>query len=189
MPSGVAGHKFSSVNTLTRFMVYICSGLVSGFICGLGQYILPENQIIIQTYPAVVLGIFLFLCGYYVLRISITNPLLSCINLVFFCIIGWRASIDIGYELGGPLPFLTAGLIGAFFVAIGWLLSWNIRSNIIKFILIVTGSGAIGGLVFQTIDYFNNLNETIWTFTLFIEWQIILMTGIAFAHHKLKISL
>lgn len=169
-------------------MVCTGSGLLSGFISGLGQYFLPEHQIIVQTYPALVLGIFLFLCGYYVLRISVTNPLLSFFNLVFFCIIGWRSSIDIGYELGGPVPFLTAGIFGAFFVATGWLLSWNIRSGILKFIIIVTASGAIGGLVFQAIDYFVELNDEIWTFTLFIEWQIILMAGIALGHHYIKKS-
>lgn len=177
------------LNTCNRFIAGTVTGLISGFISGLGQYFLPENQIIVQTYPAIILGIFLFLYGYYVLRISITNSLLSCINLVFFCIIGWRASVDIGYELGGPVPFLTAGLIGAFFVAAGWLLSWNIRSAILKFILVVTAFGAIGGLVFQIIDYFIKLNDELWAFTLFIEWQIILMAGIEFAYLKLKISL
>lgn len=169
-------------------MLCACTGLVSGFINGLGQYYLPENQVIIQTYPALVLGAFLFLCGYYILQISVSNPLLSCINLVFFSIIGWRASIDIGYELGGPVPFLTAGIAGSFFVALGWLLSWNIRSSIMKFILIIMVSGAIGGLVFQLTDNFFNLNDEIWTFTLFIEWQIILMIGIAFAHQKSSTS-
>lgn len=176
------------VNILTRFVACAGTGLVSGFISGLGQYCLPENQVIVQTYPALVLGIFLFLCGYYVLRISIANPLLSCINLVFFSILGWRASIDIGYEFGGPAPFLTAGILGSFFVALGWLLSWNIRSGIMKFVLIVVVSGAIGGLAFQLTDKFFNLNDEIWTFTLFIEWQIILMIGIAYAHQKIKTS-
>ena len=169
-------------------MMFAGTGLASGFISGLGQYFLPEHQLIVQTYPALVLGVFLFLCGHYVLQISINNPLLSCINLVFFSLIGWRASVDIGYEIGGPVPFLTAGVLGSFFVALGWLLSWNIRSTIMKFILIVTASGAIGGLVFQLTDILFVLSEEIWTFTLFIEWQIILMTGIAFAHQKLKIS-
>lgn len=164
------------------------TGLLSGLISGMGQYFLPEHQIIVQTYPAMVLGIFLFLCGYYVLQLSTNNPLLSCINLIFFSIIGWRASIDIGYEFGGPVPFLTAGMLGSFFVALGWLLSWNIRSGIMKFISIVIVSGATGGLVFQLIDNFIKLNDEIWTFILFIEWQIILMVGIAFAQQKLKIS-
>jgi len=169
-------------------MLCMGTGLLSGFIGGMGQYFLPEHQIIVQTYPALVLGTFLFLCGHYVLRIPVSNPLLSCINLVFFSIIGWRASIDIGYELGGPVPFLTAGILGSFFVALGWLLSWNIRSGLLKYILIVIVSGAIGGLVFQLTDKFFKLNDDIWTFTLFIEWQIILMVGIAFAHQKLKTS-
>jgi hypothetical protein len=167
-------------------MICTGTGFVSGFISGLGQYFLPEHQLIVQTYPALILGIFLFLCGYYVFRISISNPLLSCINLIFFSIIGWRASIDIGYELGGPVPFLTAGMLGAFFVALGWLLSWNIRSDVIKFILIISLSGAIGGLVFQLTDKLFDLNEEIWTFTLLIEWQIILFTGIVFAYKRLK---
>ena len=174
------------MNTFTGYAICTCIGLASGIISGLGQYFLPENQIIVQTYPALVLGTLLFLCGYYVFRISISNPLLSCINLIIFCIIGWRASVDIGYELGGPVPFLTAGISGSFFVALGWLLSWNIRSGILKFILIIIVSGAIGGIVFQLTDRFFNLNDEIWTFTLFIEWQIILMIGIAFAHRKLK---
>lgn len=76
------------VNTFTGFTICAGIGLVSGIISSLGQYFLPENQIIVQTYPALVLGTFLFLCGYYVFQIPISNPLLSCINLVIFCIIG-----------------------------------------------------------------------------------------------------
>ena len=49
------------------------------------------------------------------------------------------------------------------------------------FLVIVTASGAVGGLVFQIADQLFKMNEYIWALVLFGEWQCILLIGIALA--------
>jgi hypothetical protein len=167
----------------TRILLFAVAGLLSGMVSGMGQFFLLDNQLIQQYYPALVLGIVLYLCGIYVARIEIRNALFSLFILIISCIIGWRISIDVGYGLGGPVPYVTAGALGAFVVAWGWLLSWRIRSNILMFVLIVTVSGTLGGIVFQIADQLLEMKEDVWVLFLFGEWQCILLTGIALAHY------
>ena len=170
----------------TKVLSFAIAGLFSGIISGMGQFFLPDIQLIQQYYPTLVLGVFLYLCGIYIARIEISNKLLSLVILIISCIIGWRISIDVGYDLGGPAPFVTAGTLGAFVVAWGWLLSWRIRSNILMFVMIVTAAGATGGLVFQIADRLFEMKNELWALVLFSEWQCILLTGIAIAHQKSK---
>ncbi len=166
----------------TNILIFAIAGLISGIISGMGQFILPDKQLFQQYYPAFVLGIFLYLCGIYIAHIEISKKLLSLVILIISCIIGWRISIDVGYDLGGPVPFVTAGTLGAFVVAWGWLLSWRIHSNFLMFVVVVTVSGALGGLVFQIADQLLEMKEDVWVLFLFGEWQCILLTGIAIAH-------
>ena len=169
-----------------RILLFAVAGLASGSISGLGQYILPDIQLLQQHYPPVVLGIALFLCGICQGGISSRKPLLSLLALIIFCILGWRISIDVGYSLGGPAPFVTAGAFGAFVVAWGWLLAWGIPSRDWRFILIVTCAGVLGGLVFQIADRIWSMQEPVWELVLFSEWQGLLLAGIAIAQQKLK---
>ena len=166
----------------TKILLFAITGLISGIISGLSQFILPDIQLIQQYYPPLILGIFLYLCGIYIARIEISKKILSLVILIISCIIGWRISIDVGYDLGGPVPFVTAGALGAFVVAWGWLLSWRIRSDFLMFVVVVTASGALGGLVFQMADQLLEMKEDVWVLFLFCEWQCILLTGIALAH-------
>ena len=172
----------------TRILLFAAAGLVSGIISGLGQYYLPDLQWIQQHYPPVVLGITLYLCGAWLAGLKSRKPLLSLLALIIFSILGWRISIDVGYSLGGPTPYVTAGALGAFVVAWGWLLAWGVPTRDWKFILTVTLAGILGGFVFQIADKFWAMREPYWALFLFSEWQCLLLAGIAIAHQRLKIQ-
>lgn len=172
--------------SMTRILLFAAAGLLSGIISALGQYILPDIQLLQQHYPPVVLGITLYLCGIYVAGLQNTKPLWRLLVLIIFCVIGWRISIDVGYSLGGPAPFISAGALGAFVVAWGWLLAWGIPTRDWRFILCVTLAGILGGLIFQIADRLWTMKEPVWELFLFGEWQCLLLAGIASAHQRLK---
>jgi len=175
------------IKDISGILAFAFIGLVSGFINWSGLFFLPDIPVIQQYYPSVILGIFLFLAGRYVAHLKSFNQILSLIILIVFSSIGWRASIEYGHALGGPVPFVNAGIIGAFAVAIGWLLAWQIRTGIIKLIVIVTLAGALGGGIFQLFNTLLSDSENLWVLILFCEWQTILFAGIALAHqHKHK---
>jgi len=163
-------------------LLFAGAGVVSGIIRSFAHYVLPDIQVIQQNYPAVILGITLYLCGTFLAGIYSKKPLLSLLVLVIFSLLGWRISIDVGYALGGPAPFITTGAMGAFVVAWGWLLAWGIPARDWKFILVVTLAGILGGLVFDMADRFWSMKEPVWELVLFCEWQSLVLTGIAIAH-------
>lgn len=167
----------------TRILLFAASGLLAGIVNAMGHYLLPDIEVIQQHYPPVVLGITLYLCGIYVSGFLARKPLLSLLALIIFCIFSWRIAIDVGYILGGPAPFVTAGGLGAFVVAWGWLLSWGVPTRDWRFILTVTLAGILGGLVFQGVDGMWSLQEPYWELILFTEWQALVLAGIAYAHH------
>lgn len=169
---------------LTRILLFAAAGIIAGIISALGQYVLPDIQWVLQHYPPVVLGLALYLCGTYVSGMRNTKPLLRLLVLVIFCVLGWRISIDVGYRLGGPAPFVTAGALGAFVVAWGWLLAWGIPTRDWRFILTVTLAGILGGFIFQVADQLLTLKEPAWELVLFSEWQGLVLAGIAIAQQE-----
>lgn len=159
--------------------LFLFFGLMSGFLCWAGVLVLPEGGVISDIYPGVVLGIFLTCAG--VVNFSRRYPriLLSLFVNVLFCIAAWRLSIKVGYA--GPVPFATAGLLGAFVVALGLLLAWGIKEKVATFVSVVSLSGLLGGAVFQLLDKIVDESDNLWAFVLFSEWQVILFIGIAIA--------
>lgn len=174
-------------DTGKKAMLFACMGLISGLVNGSSQFFLPDVQFIIDFYPAVFLGIFLFLAGKYLLYPDNKKQFLSLLILIIFSALGWRLSVNYGYMWGGPAPYGNAGAVGAFFVALGWLFSWRIHSGFVLFLAIITIAGTAGGLIFQVIDTTIKMSETLWIFVLFVVWQIMLFLGIALAS-SLKIN-
>ncbi|MBI4005388.1 MAG: hypothetical protein HY356_01860, partial [Gammaproteobacteria bacterium] len=74
----------------TKILLFAITGLISGIVSGLSQFILPDIQLIQQYYPPLILGIFLYLCGIYIARIEISKKILSLVILIISCVIGWR---------------------------------------------------------------------------------------------------
>jgi hypothetical protein len=172
--------------TRSKILLFAVAGALSGVVSALCQYILPDIPWIQQHYPPVILGITLYLCGVFLAGIQNRKPLLSLTALIIFSILGWRISIDVGYALGGPAPYVTAGALGAFVVAWGWLLAWGMPVRDWKFILIVVLAGTLGGLIFHIADLVWKLPDPYWALLLFTEWQCLLLTGIAVAQQDLK---
>lgn len=169
-----------------RLLSFVCLGLLSGLVNGTTQYFLPDIQIVMDYYPSVLLGIFLYIAGQYLVYPGNKLHLLKLFILIIFSSLGWRLSINLGFMLGGPVPYGNAGAVGAFMVALGWLLAWRIRSGILIFVLVITIAGTMGGLVFQIIDATITMSEALWIFVLFTEWQSILFLGIALAYLCIK---
>lgn len=167
--------------TLPLFFIL---GLISGTACWALHFVLPDKQWVVNYYPAVVLGVFLYLAGAYIARVNPGNRIAVLLVLIIASILGWRLAVEVGRDLGGPLPFLNAGTLGGFIMALGLLLGWRIRSGGLKFVMIVTAAGALGGLVFHFLDrWFIGHMETgeMWILILFAEWQSIFMAGAAVA--------
>ena len=169
-----------------KVFLFAMMGLLSGVVCWALQFVLPETQWIIDYYPAVVLGVFLFIAGEYIAGAGSMQKVATLVVLVIVSMLGWRLAIQVGYDLGGPVPFGNAGALGALIMALGLLLAWRLRGGILKFVTIVTAFGAVGGVIFHFLDkWFIGAMEQddIWILILFAEWQSIFMVGVAVALH------
>ena len=162
-------------------LFFALAGILSGITCWVGAIFLEEYMLVLQVYPGIVLGIFLYLCGMFIVHLPARHKIMTPTILMIAGAAGWRLAVDIGFDLGGPVPYVTAGIFGAFVVALGWLSAWKVRYNNVMFIVVVTLSGAIGGLIFQIADQYFVMQEELWALVLFTEWQAILLTGIATA--------
>jgi hypothetical protein len=158
--------------------LFLFCGLLSGVVCWLGGRILPEDSWLLKIYPGLVLGTVLWLTGVRFGRIPERWRAARFVVVVAGTVAGWRLSVDVGYQYGEPIPFIAAGALGALTAALGLLWPWSIRFRTAGFVLLVTASGAFGGMVFQTIvDLFPNMQEDVWVLALFVEWQVIFMLG------------
>jgi hypothetical protein len=162
--------------------VFVLCGLLSGVLCWLGGRILPEDSWLLKIYPGLVLGTALCFAGLRSGLIPERWRAARFLVAVAATVAGWRLSVDVGYQYGEPVPFIAAGALGALTTALGLLWSWSIRFRIACFVMLVTASGAIGGMVFMTIvDLFPNMPEDVWVLVLFTAWQAIFMLGAWFA--------
>ena len=109
--------------------------------------------------------------------------------LILFCAAGWRIAVDVGYPVGGDHPFLVAGLFGGFFVSAGLVLGWKLHGNRLLFSVIVTVAGAFGGWIFGFIhSALGSDAHVLWVPFLFLEWHLVLMSGIFLALYTLEVA-
>ena len=177
-------------NNLSRLPVYIGAGVISGAITWAGGYILPNVSWFINIYPGLVLGLAIYLVnsnGKFNFNVKTFLPLLT---LMAASVVGWRLAVDVGYVYGSPMRFTAAGALGGFSVAIGLIWVWFMRSSKAIFLLIVilTVAGAFGGWFFKTVHGGSpvQLGDGLWTFLLFVEWQVILFAAIWSARQIVK---
>lgn len=167
-------------STLPLFFVL---GLISGAACWALHFVLPDRQWIVDYYPALVLGFFLYVAGD-VAGIQPARRLPVLFILLAASIVGWRLAVEVGHDLGGPVPFVNAGVLGALAPALGALLAWRVRARALPFVAIITAAGALGGLVFHLLDVWligHMEADDLWVLILFAEWQGIFMAGVAIA--------
>jgi hypothetical protein len=177
---------------LNQLPVYIGAGVLSGAISWAGGFVLPENGWLVKIYPGLVLGLALYLVhsnG----KISLnTKTLLPLLTLMAASVIGWRLAVDVGYQYGSPMRFTAAGALGALAVAMGLLWVWRIRATNAMglFLILVTAAGAFGGWFFRILHGSSpgRLGDDLWTFLLFVEWQVILFASIWLARQIVKIG-
>lgn len=165
-----------------KLPLYISAGVLSGALCWAGGYILPDRGWFLKIYPGLILGIVLFLAGNNGKFKFKQKDILGVLTLIAASVIGWRLAIDVGYEHGSPWRFASAGAIGAFSVAVGLVWVWGIRSSnaIGLFLILITAGGAFAGWFFRTLhdQTPTRLGDDLWTFLLFVEWQVMLMLTI-----------
>jgi hypothetical protein len=163
-------------------LFFLFSGLLSGVLCWFGGRFLPEGSLLPKIYPGLVLGMVLCFVGVVSGRVPDRWRAARLLVVVASTVAGWRLSVDVGYQYGQPIPFITAGALGALTVALGLLWPWSIRFRMAGFVLLVTASGAFGGMIFKAIgDLFPNMHEDVWVLVLFAEWQAIFMLGTCLA--------
>lgn len=177
-------------NNLSRLPVYIGAGVISGAITWTGGYILPDIGWFINIYPGLVMGLALYLVqskGKFNFNVKTFLPLLI---LITASVVGWRLAVEVGYEYGSPLRFTAAGALGGFSVAVGLIWVWSLRSSkaIVLLFTILTTAGAFGGWFFRTMHSGSpvGLGDGLWTFLLFVEWQVILFAAIWLARQIVK---
>lgn len=173
-------------STPKKIVLYAGAGLASAVMCWAGGRVLPES-LFLKVYPGIILGVTLLALGHVLGEIPRPRYWIAALLLPAFSALGWRLAVDVGYEYGGPVPYVTAGAMGAFFVAIGLLLAWRIRSRAVLLVCIVTAAGALGGAVFQLIHKaVGGIGEDYWVLILFAEWQVLLMLGLALAMARVR---
>ena len=143
----------------------------------------------LNLYPGMVLGLALLAVGQVLGEIPRSRLWVAALLLPTFCMLGWRLAVDVGFQYGAPLPYVAAGAMGAFSVAIGLLLAWRIQNKAVLLVSIVSAAGALGGLVFQLIEKFIDGSGDYWGLILFVEWQTLLMLGIALAMARVRPAL
>lgn len=160
-------------------LFFVFCGLLSGVLCWLGGRILPDDSLLLKIYPGLVLGTVVSFAGVrYGLGLGRWRAARFLV-VVAGTVAGWRLAVDVGFQYGEPVPFIAAGALGALTTALGLLWPWSIRFRLAGFVLLITASGAFGGMVFKTIvDLFPKMPEDVWILVLFSEWQAIFMLGI-----------
>jgi hypothetical protein len=173
-------------NAKMQYLLFATLGLISGTVCVLAGLVLPEYPWLMDHYPGIILGIFLWLAGHYVARLPAAGKWPGMLVPIVAGVLGWRLSIEVGYELGGAVRYVSAGALGAFTIALGLLAAWRIRAGLVPFVVIVTAAGALGGAVFQGLESMLAISDhdRLWAWLLFGEWQTLLLAGVAVALHR-----
>ncbi|MCW8944586.1 MAG: hypothetical protein OQL27_07405 [Sedimenticola sp.] len=170
-----------------QFQAFAILGLVSGLICSFAGPELPNIKWLVDAFPGVVLGFFLFFAGRYVAHRDGQRWLSALLVTLSAAIIGWRLAVKVGVDSGLDELYLFAvcGAVGAGCVAIGLLYAWRIRTGVVPFVLITLLVGAFGGFIFHLIELVSGIssinNDFVWTTLLFTVWQTILFAGLVFA--------
>jgi|SRR5688572_8185943 len=169
-----------------QIFLYAGAGLACAVLCWAGGRVLPQS-LFLNFYPGIVLGMTLVALGHVLGEIPRPRLWIAALLLPAFSTLGWRLAVDVGYEYGRPVPYVTAGAMGAFFVAIGLLLAWRIQKRAVMLVCMVTAAGALGGVVFQLIHKaIDGIGGDYPVLILFAEWQVLLMLGIALAMARVR---
>lgn len=170
-----------------QLQAFLLLGLVSGFICSFAGPELPDIKWLLDAFPGVVLGLFIFFAGRYIAHRDGQKWFSALVVIISAAVIGWRLAVKVGVDSGLDELYLFAvcGAVGAGCVALGLLYAWRIRSGVVPFVLIVLLAGAFGGFVFHLIELAFGIssikNDFVWTTLLFTLWQTLLFAGLAFA--------
>ncbi|MCW8889166.1 MAG: hypothetical protein OQL20_00730 [Sedimenticola sp.] len=162
-------------------------GLLSGLICSFVGPVLPDIKWLVDAFPGVVLGCFIFFAGRYIAHRDSRKWLSALLVIVSASIIGWRLAVKIGVDSGLDELYLfsVCGAVGAGCVALGLLYAWRIRTGVVPFVLMTLLAGAFGGFLFHLIELVTGIssinNDALWTTLLFTLWQTLLFIGLAFA--------
>jgi hypothetical protein len=93
----------------------------------------------------------------------------SALLLVVFTAVGWRLSIGLGYDYGRSHSYVAAGAVDIFLVPLDALFAWVISQRRVLFVMLITGGGNIGGLVFQLLNAVSKISGDIWVLALYLE--------------------
>lgn len=159
----------------TSVLLFAIVGLFSGIAGGISMWLLPDTLFMSEYYPAIILGVFLYIAGAYIADTSSSRNLLGLFILTASCICGWYLAIVSNYVIGGS----TIALI----ISFGLLLVWKIRSNILMFIIVVTVSGALGHLAIAVTQELINQSDKWFVMVFWGEFESILLAGTALAYH------
>ena len=167
--------------TITKQTQLALVGLVSGSLCAVSGNITEHIPYADSLVPGLIFGLAVFLGLKQISHQYRYPPAISVLALVAVSALGWSLALHLGYEYGG---FVGAGALGALPLAIAIPLLLKRATNQAMFVLIVTLAGALGGFIFIGLDQVLDEANWLWTVSLFVEWQIVVLLGVGFALEK-----
>ena len=168
--------------TTPRYLAlkFLAAGVVSGLLCWLGGLLAPQNSLLIKIFPGVIFGTVLYALGRYARFAPPRRHGLTYLIIVVTSVLAWRASVDIGYMHGRPLPMLAAGALGAGVLSLGLIWAWVWRRGIAFALCAIVLTGALVAQAVQWLwDTFPAMDEVIEISVLFVGWQALVMLAIA----------
>ncbi len=167
-------------NALTRHLVFLATGLISGLLSALVFFLDWLPQWLMDAYPGVVLGSCLYALLIWGARARARLPGFTWPLLTAFTVLGWRLAVHSVAWTAGPV-FLFAGTIGAAVMALGvWLAVQNI-TRVAAWVALLAFAGGIGGLLFEWLDGLLDSAHFSWGLVLFCEWQALVLLGMSLA--------
>jgi hypothetical protein len=103
------------------------------------------------------------------------------VGVVLACLAAWPLA-QTARQLGGPLPWVSASLVGALGIAIGILVAWPQRVRRGSVLGLMVAAGLAGGLLFTAAGELGLVRSgrSMWSVVLLCSWQAGLLTAAAF---------
>jgi hypothetical protein len=160
----------------------VASCLALGALSGLCSWLaLMHGSSFAPYLPGALLGFFVCIGGQYTLgwpRLQLTRAA----TVVFVCLVAWRLA-PLARQLGGPLPWVNASVVGALGILAGMFVAWPQPARRTSPALLMTAAGWVGGLLFTAASelHWVRSGRSLSAMLLLCSWQAGLLTAAALA--------
>ena len=106
--------------------------------------------------------------------------LMQVASVVLVCLVAWRLA-PVARQVGGPLPWVNASVVGAWGILAGMCVAWPERARRLRCAALMTAAGIAGGLLFTAANDFHWIRSprSIPSALLLCAWQAGLLSAAA----------